>query len=121
MQWNELTTLEHLQKISSESTEQKILIFKHSTSCSISRAVLGRLERSWNSEEMKAVKPYFLDLLRFREISNSVAEKFNVKHESPQAIVIENNKPVYAQSHFDISYNELKDVVGGNASGQRDN
>jgi bacillithiol system protein YtxJ len=111
MQWNELTDLEQVNNISRESSEHKILIFKHSTRCSVSRAVLDRLERSWNDEEMNMVKPYFLDLISYRQISNAVAEKFDVEHESPQVILVEKDKPVYHQSHFGISYAELKTVV----------
>jgi bacillithiol system protein YtxJ len=111
MQWNDLTDLEQVNNISRESSEQKILIFKHSTSCSISRAVLDRLERSWSEDEMKSVKPYFLDLISYRQISNAIAEKFDIEHESPQVIIVEKDKPVYHQSHFGISYSELKNVA----------
>lgn len=111
MQWNDLTDLEQVNNISRESSEQKILIFKHSTSCSISRAVLDRLERNWQEEEMKMVKPYFLDLISYRQISNAIAEKFDIEHESPQVIIIEKNKPVYHQSHFGISYADLKNAI----------
>ena len=111
MQWNELTDLEQVNTISRESSEQKILIFKHSTSCSISRAVLDRLERNWRADEMKSVKPYFLDLINFRSVSNAIAEKFGVEHESPQVIIVERDKPVYHQSHFAISYADLKNAI----------
>lgn len=111
MQWNELTDLEQVNNISRESSEQKILIFKHSTRCSVSRAVLDRLERSWKDEEMNTIKPYFLDLISYRQISDAIAEKFDVEHESPQVILVEKNKLVYHQSHFGISYADLKSIV----------
>lgn len=111
MQWNELTDLEQVNNISRESSKQKVLIFKHSTRCSVSRAVLDRLERSWKDEEMKMVKPYFLDLISYRQISNAIAEKFDIEHESPQVIIAEKDKPVYHQSHFGISYADLRNAI----------
>lgn len=92
MQWSELTDLNQLEQISRESSERKVLIFKHSTRCSVSRAVLDRLERSWSSEEMEMVKPYFLDLINHRQISNAIEEKFGIEHESPQLIIVEKKR-----------------------------
>ena len=111
MTWNELKESRQLQDLVLESHEIPVLIFKHSTSCSISRAALGRLERSWNENEMKDVKPYFLDLLSYRTISKSIADQFLVEHESPQILLIRNGKSVYNRSHFDIDYKNVKSEI----------
>lgn len=110
MLWNKLTDLHQLDDISQESTQQKILIFKHSTQCSVSRAMLDRLERNWKEDEMKTIKPYFLDLLSHRQISNTIAEKFNVEHESPQVLIIQDDKTIYHASHMEINYSTIKDL-----------
>lgn len=109
MKWTALNELSQIEKIAEESTEQNILIFKHSTSCSISRTTLDRLERNWKEEEMTKLKPYFLDLLSFREISKAVAQKFDVEHESPQVLIIQKGKSIYNQSHFGIDYKSIKE------------
>lgn len=111
MNWVELTSANQLETIRAESQQQPVVIFKHSTRCSISRAVLDRVERNWNQTELSAVKPYFLDLLEYRPISNQIAVEFDVEHESPQAIIIWQGKPVYAESHFGIDLKEIKRVV----------
>ncbi len=110
MQWTKLTDLQQLDEIRHESTEQKILIFKHSTRCSTSRAMLDRLERNWKEDEMQTVKPYFLDLLSYRQISNAIAEKFNVEHESPQVLIIQNGDAIYHASHTSINYTAIKET-----------
>lgn len=110
MQWTKLTDLQQLDEIFHESTEQKILIFKHSTRCSTSRAMLDRLERNWKEDEMQTVKPYFLDLLSYRQISNAIAEKFNVEHESPQVLIIQNGDAIYHASHTSINYTAIKET-----------
>jgi bacillithiol system protein YtxJ len=66
------------------------------------------LERSWKEEDMKELKPYYLDLLSYRPISNGVAELFGVFHQSPQALIIHKGKCVYNSSHFEISYPDIK-------------
>ena len=111
MNWNELKEAKQLQNLTEESHQQPILIFKHSTSCSISRAALGRFERSWNDDEMKEVKPYFLDLLSYRAISKNVEDQFLVEHESPQVLLIRNGESVYNRSHLDIDYKNVRSEV----------
>ncbi len=65
MNWQKLESIDQLKAIKDKSKETPVLIFKHSTSCSISRATLDRLERNWKQEEM-SVQPVFLDLLKHR-------------------------------------------------------
>jgi bacillithiol system protein YtxJ len=107
MNWIELNSLEQLDAIATESVNQPVLIYKHSTRCNISRTALDRLERNYKSEETKGLKAYFLDLLSFRDVSKAVAQKFDVMHESPQAIVIKNGKAAYSASHFEIDYRSI--------------
>ena len=108
MNWIELKTLTQLEQLREKSKEKTALIFKHSTSCSISRTALSRLERNWNEQELPQIMPYYLDLLSFRPVSNSIAESFEVEHQSPQVLIIRNGKSVYNRSHFDIDYRSIK-------------
>jgi bacillithiol system protein YtxJ len=112
MIWERLTSLDQLEAIRKESAEKPVLIFKHSTRCSISRMVLDRLERNWDKKEMEPhVKAYFLDLISFRQISNQIAALFEVDHESPQVVIIRNGTSVYDRSHMGIDYQEIRDTV----------
>ncbi len=111
MKWNTLNQLTVLDEIKEQSKTQKVLIFKHSTTCSISAMSLSRLERSWSDNEMVKLKPYYLDLLKFREISNKIAQEFGIKHESPQVLIIENGICVYNSSHNAINYQEIKKML----------
>jgi len=102
--WNVITTPEQLAAISEK--ENNFLIFKHSTSCSISAMAKSRFERDWN-ESLTNAKPYLVDLLKHRSVSNAVSEKFCVHHESPQILLIHSSECVYDASHLDISFTEL--------------
>ncbi|MFM7858227.1 MAG: bacillithiol system redox-active protein YtxJ [Flammeovirgaceae bacterium] len=111
MNWTPLTTHSQLAEIKIESNQHPVLLFKHSTSCSISNTSLNRLERNWNDEELKGTKIYYLDLLTYRSISNEIAQLFGIEHESPQVIIIKNGDAIYNASHFDIDYNSIKAQV----------
>ncbi|HYG03669.1 MAG TPA: bacillithiol system redox-active protein YtxJ [Chryseosolibacter sp.] len=111
MNWNQIDKLQKLDEIRNESLQQPILIFKHSTRCSTSRMSLDRLERNWNEAELSDVKPYFLDLLSYREISNKIAEIFGVQHESPQVILVIGGEAVLDLSHFEIEYDQIRQFV----------
>jgi len=111
MNWTALKSTDQLETLRAESKNQTIIIFKHSTSCSISKTALNRLERNWKEEEMTAVKPYYLDLLSYREISNSIAHLFDVEHQSPQVIVLKDGQVVFHRSHFDIEFTSIKNAV----------
>jgi bacillithiol system protein YtxJ len=111
MEWNKITDISQLEDINTASEKDKIMIFKHSTRCSISSSALNRLERNWNDvTDSVKIKPYYLDLIAHRDISNKIAQQWNIEHESPQVLVIENGKCTYTNSHMGIDYNELMEL-----------
>lgn len=108
--WKELTDLKQLDDVVSESADVPVIIFKHSTRCSISRMALKNFEREYGIDADKA-KPYFLDLLEHRDISNEIASRFDVTHQSPQLLLIKNGAAVYHTSHSDIDAEAVKAKV----------
>jgi bacillithiol system protein YtxJ len=107
MEWIPLKDEQELEKIKEMSASQPVVIFKHSTRCSISSTALNRLERNWKTEETKNIKPYLLDLLNFRSISNAIETTFKITHQSPQILLIKNGECIYNASHLAISYPEI--------------
>lgn len=107
--WNELTDLGQLNEIITISNEKPVAIFKHSTRCSVSRMALKQFENEFNISDK--VTPYFLDLIAYREISNAIADRFEVTHQSPQLILIKGGKAIYNVSHSDIDAGELRKKV----------
>jgi bacillithiol system protein YtxJ len=105
MNWNQLMTEQQLDELIQASQEKPLVIFKHSTRCSISSTALSRLERAWDAEQTPA---FYLDLIAYRPISGLIAEKFNVEHQSPQVLVIDKGNCTYSATHWDISMDELK-------------
>ena len=82
-----------------------VAVFKHSTRCSISRAVCRDLNAEWDlSPEL--VPFYYLDLLAYRSVSDAIAQRFGVVHQSPQLIIIRDGKAVFSETHNHISASE---------------
>jgi bacillithiol system protein YtxJ len=103
--WIPLENLNDLEKIVHLSDTSYVVLFKHSTRCSISDIAKARLERA-TSLPVNTVF-YYLDLLKHRDISASIAEQFNVQHESPQVIIVKNGECIYDESHNGISMDEI--------------
>ena len=108
MHWNPLTDVHQLDEIVEISQNQPVVIFKHSTRCSISSMALNRLERE---DAPLGTDFYYLDLLTYRMISSAIAERFQVHHESPQIIVFKNGEVVYDESHMAIQMQESASLV----------
>ena len=110
MNWKELNSIEQLEAIDKMSFEKKQAIFKHSTRCSISSMVRNRVERDYDIDEAD-LDIHFLDLISFRNISNGIADKWGVRHESPQMIILKNGKAIHDSSHTNISVEQIKELV----------
>jgi bacillithiol system protein YtxJ len=108
--WIPLTDLGQLNEISELSNEKPVVIFKHSTRCSISRMALKQFENEYDLSDTE-VTTYFLDLIAFRDISNEIASRFVVVHQSPQLLLLVGGKSVYEVSHSAIDADELKSKI----------
>lgn len=109
--WHPLTDNRQIHEFKEESVEKLIVVFKHSTRCGISRMVLSNFEKEFDLEKEEGIKLYFLDLIANRDISNEVANHFDVQHESPQLLVIKDQKVVHHSSHHSIKVEALRDFL----------
>jgi bacillithiol system protein YtxJ len=108
MDWKVLLDENELDELIRRSKARSQVIFKHSTRCSISAVAKGRLERS---KVLPGADIYYLDLISYRNISNKIAQVFNIHHESPQVLVIKNGVCVYDESHMGINAGDLEDII----------
>ncbi|WP_116125025.1 bacillithiol system redox-active protein YtxJ [Lewinella sp. IMCC34183] len=107
MDWNHITSVHDIEAIIERSRTVPCLILKHSTTCPISSLAKNRLEKQWDIDG-QAIETYYLDLLRYREVSNFIAAEFGVRHQSPQVLLIRDAACVYDASHLDIRVDELR-------------
>ena len=105
--WIPLTNSEQLEDIEVLSKGKVQVIFKYSTRCGINRIVMKEFEKAYESSEQD-FDFYFLDILSFRSVSNTIATRFEVIHESPQVLVIKNGAAIAHASHSEINRLDLK-------------
>lgn len=111
MNWNHLTNTEQLDEIDKISKEKPVLIYKHSTQCSLSAMAQDRLESSWQKEDINKLTPYYLDLLQYRNISDEIEKRYGIRHQSPQILIIKDGQCIYHNSHMGINYEAVLEVV----------
>jgi len=104
--WKKIETQKDLDLAIEKSFQQKVLIFKHSTRCFISKTVLKSFEKQMENSD-KEQSYYFLDLIAHRDISNEIESRFDVTHQSPQLIALENGKAFYNASHQSIDLDKI--------------
>ena len=109
--WTPLTSAADVAALAQQSHRQPVLVFKHSTTCSISAAAKGKIERQWAASGLTDYPLYYLDLLQFRPLSAQIAQEFGVQHESPQLLLIQDGQVRYHASHMGIRLAEAKAAV----------
>jgi bacillithiol system protein YtxJ len=97
-----LTSLAELDDVLKEPGT--VLLFKHSTRCPISAEALSEVQAS-------GLDFVYLDLIAHRDVSNAIAERLDVPHESPQAIVLRAGRPAAVLNHFDIERDALSRLM----------
>ncbi len=105
MNWNEITSIADWQSLIADSETTPQLVYKHSTRCSISSVAKSRLERSAIPAN---VQFHYLDLIKYRSVSDQIAADTGVRHESPQVLLIVNGKCIYSETHMAIN---MEDIV----------
>lgn len=109
--WKKLSQENQLTEFIELSKSKPIAMFKHSTRCSLSSMVKSRLERAWDING-NDIEIYYLDLIQYRDVSNKIASIFNIEHQSPQLIVLDQGKVLYHASHGEIDAGVLKESIG---------
>lgn len=110
MSWITLDREIQLNEIHEKSFSKPQLIFKHSTRCSISSVIQSRLSRGHLPE---TIDFYHLNLIEQRDLSNQIAHRYDVRHESPQILLIKNGVCVFNESHSAIY---IEDIIEQAAS-----
>ena len=98
-------SVEGLDRLFATSHERPVVIFKHSVTCGISAGVRREVEQVSTDVNVVVIQTH-------RHLSNEIAHRTGVRHESPQAIVLINGQPVYHASHYDIEAAHIEASMG---------
>jgi bacillithiol system protein YtxJ len=108
---NELCSLDdHDQALA--SAKGKVVLYKHSTQCGICDGALEEIQEFLKSPAAVG-EFYYLDLLAHRDVSNAIARRLGVKHESPQAIFLDGGKVAAVLNHRAIRVPAIGKALGG--------
>lgn len=108
--WKVLDDLSQLDQIVKDSYDKPVVLFKHSIRCGTSSMMKHQLEGNWNFEASD-LDFYYLDLINYRAISNEIADRFGIVHQSPQIIVVKDGKATYDTSHHMISVDGIRSAI----------
>ena len=106
IEWTQINSLDELINLNKDY----ILLFKHSPRCIVSRISLTRFELGYD-KTINISKFIFIDVIKMRPLSDEIAKVYSIYHESPQLILLKNNKVIYHTSHSDISFSKLKNHI----------
>jgi bacillithiol system protein YtxJ len=85
------------------------VLYKYSPICSVSTWIGREVDRFASDHPDTPV--YAIDVIGQRELSNWIAEKFGVRHESPQAFVVRAGQATWNASHSAITADALSQQV----------
>lgn len=109
--WNPVSGKENLNSILKKSEDKPQVIYKHSNRCSISYLSKEDLEENMDVLS-NHVDLHFVDVIEQRDLSNDVAENFNVRHESPQVILLKDGHVLWNGSHWDVKGENILSELG---------
>jgi bacillithiol system protein YtxJ len=102
-----LSDLDMLEAAIAESRERPVLLFKHSRTCGVSAEALDELRAHLDRDGVGATYK-MVTVQSHRQVSDEVADRLGVRHETPQAILIRDGRPVWKASHFRITADALR-------------
>lgn len=105
--YQELHSIEELNGFL--DTPGKKLLFKHSTVCPISTAAYEEFQAYLNEQ---AVQAAVILVREDRPVSNEVAERYGIKHESPQVFLLDGSDVKWHTSHWKITKNSIGEAFG---------
>jgi bacillithiol system protein YtxJ len=106
-----LDDLHALEAAIEESRTRPVLLFKHSRSCGISCEALDELRAHVETTTPSSTAYKLITVQSHRHVSDHAAERLGVRHETPQAILIRDGRPVWRASHFRITARALTEAL----------
>ncbi len=108
-----LSTNNDWSEVQAQSEKQPVLVFKHSSACPVSAKADTEMQ---TVAEDTSLSVYKLVVQESRALSDEIAEALDVRHETPQAIVLDEQRPVFEASHFDVTADAVREAVRSTSS-----
>ena len=102
--------LDELDHAIGESRHRPLLLFKHSYSCGVSAEALDELLAHLTVNRGNA-RYAMVTVQTHREVSNAIAARLGVRHETPQALLVQDGRVVWSASHFRVNGEALEKAL----------
>ena len=112
----ELKAVEELDVVLAQSSSRPMLLFKHSPTCGTSAQAHEEVE-SLVDEGSVPADVYLISVRASRAVSNAVAERFNLRHESPQVLLVRQGVMRWNASHFSVTAARIRAALRALAPG----
>lgn len=107
----EIEDIESLERFISEAGDSPAIVFKHSNTCGISARVYREMSQVERPVGIVVVQ-------QARDVSDEIARRFGIQHETPQALVVRGDKVLWSASHYAVKAQAIHDAMNaanGNA------
>ena len=112
--YSRLESVHEIEPLFETSRERAVVFFKHSLTCPISTAAFREYQQFLDDRPDGDDTVYTLiEIQNARDVSNALAERTGVRHESPQALLVRDGQVVWNASHWSIKVASLNDALGG--------
>jgi bacillithiol system protein YtxJ len=102
--------LDELDRALGESRHRPLVLFKHSYSCGVSAEALDEL-LTHLADKRSDARYAMVTVQTHREVSNAIAARLGVRHETPQALVVRDGRVVWSASHFRVNAAALEKAL----------
>lgn len=109
--WKEIENTDEWNQVLEKSQSKPVLVFKHSTTCPVSAAAFSEYEQFLQQEDPGEISYILVKVIESRPVSNQIAVDLGVKHESPQAILVKEQKAIWNASHWKITLSSLQEAT----------
>jgi bacillithiol system protein YtxJ len=105
-----IRNLSHLDALVAGSSVRPLLLFKHSQSCGTSHVANEELQEHL-AQSPREVDYAIVTVQEQRNLSDSIAQRFSLRHETPQALLIRNGQLVWVASHFRVTASAISRAI----------
>ncbi|MFD2612240.1 bacillithiol system redox-active protein YtxJ [Paenibacillus gansuensis] len=109
--WREITEIQEWDQALERSGERPVVILKHSTTCPVSANALDEFETYLDGTPNEGYDYLLVKVIESRPVSNKIAEDLQVKHASPQIIMVKNKEQGWNTSHWSVTDKHIKAVL----------
>ena len=104
-----LTTSKELDQAVAQSFDRPVLIYKHSSMCSVSSGAHQVIHQLADTENLPG-NLFFtqVGVIENRDVSDEVESRFGIRHESPQVLLLTDGQVTWNTSHFNITAEAIK-------------